>query len=500
MKKLLLSCILFAFGSSAFAQLTCANAINITANGTLTCPTLTGTYSATCLASSTGIKAIWYKYTPASNGEMTISSDLAVNPIATCDTRISVLKGTCAALTCVDYNDDVDPDAATPNYKSNITVPVAAGTTYYIQWDSRWSATGFQFTFDFQAASCIRPGAADFYLPDSYTTTGASLYWNNAIGAPTDYDVDWSTTFADAPGTGTIVSYPAGATTYTQADIVGLPESLNFRYYVRSNCGATQSAWQGPRYGYLAVPLPYYNDFENPDNNLTDGFIGFSPLTTSATSTPASYADGGDGTAMYTFNLITGTTASNRWAYSRAITLLSGEEVTINFATRLYPATANDMTLDVTVGDAQVAANQTEVITSITANDATAYVPQTATWTAPADGIYYFGFHNNSPVGTVQSYMFFDTLDISSVLSTNNFIASKLSVYPNPATNVVNITNTVNAIISKIEMTDLNGRVVMSQNINATNGQVSISDLAVGVYMMKISTDKGTAVKKIVKE
>jgi hypothetical protein len=245
------------------------------------------------------------------------------------------------------------------------------------------------------------------------------------------------------------------------------------------------------------VPLPYYNDFENPDNNLTDGFIGFSPLTTSATSTPASYADGGDGTAMYTFNLITGTTASNRWAYSRAITLLSGEEVTINFATRLYPATANDMTLDVTVGDAQVAANQTEVITSITANDATAYVPQTATWTAPADGIYYFGFHNNSPVGTVQSYMFFDTLDISSVLSTNNFIASKLSVYPNPATNVVNITNTVNAIISKIEMTDLNGRVVMSQNINATNGQVSISDLAVGVYQVLINGGKYSAAARL---
>ena len=49
-------------------------------------------------------------------------------------------------------------------------------------------------------------------------------------------------------------------------------------------------------------------------------------------------------------------------------------------------------------------------------------------------------------------------------------------------------------------MTDLNGRVVMTQAVNATNGQIAIGDLATGVYMMKIATDQGTAVKKIVKQ
>jgi hypothetical protein len=498
MKKLLLSCLLLVVGVNAYSQLTCAAAINITANGTLTCPAITGTYQAICLSSSTGIKAIWYKYTPTANGEITISSDLAANSIATTDTRVSVLKGTCAALTCVDSNDDVDPNATTPNYRSTVTVPVAAGTTYYIEWDSRWAATGFQFTFNFTAASCIRPGASDFYLPDTYTTSSASLYWNQAIGAPSSYDVDWSINFADAEGTGTIVNYPAGTLTYVQADVTGIPESLNFRYFVRSNCGATQSAWQGPYFGYLAVPLPYYNDFENPDNNNTDGFVGFSPITTSATSTPASYADGGDGTAMYTFNSTTA--VSNRWAYSRALNLVAGEEVTLNFKTRLYPSTAVAMALDVTVGAGQSSAEQTEIVSSLTITDATAYTDQSVTWTAPADGVYHFGFHNNSPIGAVQSYMFFDTLDISSVLSTNDFMASKLSVYPNPASNMVTVSNSANSMINSIEMTDMNGRVVKTQNINAVNGQVSISDLSTGIYMMKIKTDLGTAVKKVIKE
>jgi hypothetical protein len=58
----------------------------------------------------------------------------------------------------------------------------------------------------------------------------------------------------------------------------------------------------------------------------------------------------------------------------------------------------------------------------------------------------------------------------------------------------------LNAVIESVELTDLNGRVVKTQAINATEGQVSISDLSAGVYMMKVSTDKGVATKKVVKQ
>jgi hypothetical protein len=507
MKKLLLSCLMLVSGYGAFAQASCAAATNITANGTFTSGAITGTYSNPCYGGTTNnagaaIKARWWKYTPTANGEITVTSDLAANPIATTDTRVSVLKGTCAALTCMDYNDDVDPAAATPNYKSTVTVPVASGTTYYIEWDNYWAATSFTFQFTFTATPCVRPGALDFYRPDSYTTNSASLYWNNAIGDPASYDIDWSTNFADLEGTGTIVNVPAGTTgtpLYTQGDLSGLPDNLNFRYFVRSNCGATQSAWQGPYFGYLAAVLPYANDFESPDNNYTDGFIGFARLNSDATATPPIYGDGDAGYLMYTPNSTTA--ASDRWAYSRALSLTAGEVVTLGFKTRAYTATtASDLNLDVTVGTIQTSTGQTTVLDSFVESDDTQYTDRSVTYTAPADGIYYFGFHNNSAAGATQTYLFFDTLNISSVLSTNNFLASKLSVYPNPATNVINISSTINTTINKVEMTDLNGRVVMTQNVNATSGQIAIADLATGVYMMKISTDQGTAVKKIVKQ
>lgn len=506
MKKLLLITFIALFSFNTFAQGgTSCTATNITANGTLTCATFpsTSTYLSGCQSSKTGIKAAWYKYTATTNGEITVSSNLTANNGTTYikDTRVSIFEGAvCGTLTCIDYDDDISGT----NLLTELTFPVAAGKTYYIQWDNYWltAATnpslGFQFTFNFNAVSCIRSGAFDFYLPDTYTTTSAKLYWNQAIGVPSNYDVDWSTTFTTAAGSGTIVPVTAGNATYAVGTVTNIPASSNFRYYVRSNCGGSQSGWQGPNFGYLAKTLPYSNTFESVANNYTDGFIGFSNFNSSATSTPANYADGGAGRAMYTYNSTTA--ISNLWAYSRAISLSAGETVTINFKTRLYSAsTAAPMTLDLTVGSEQYFTFQTTPIQTFNITDSSVYTQQTATWTAPTAGIYYFGFNNNSPVGA-QTYLFFDTLAFTSVLGTAEFLDSKFSVSPNPANDFVTISNADNISVKAISITDLNGRVVKQNTYsNVTNVQVNVSDLASGVYMMSISSDKGSVTKKIIK-
>ena len=65
---------------------------------------------------------------------------------------------------------------------------------------------------------------------------------------------------------------------------------------------------------------------------------------------------------------------------------------------------------------------------------------------------------------------------------------------------MITISNDIDAVVITIEMTDLNGRIVKTKNVNAVESQISTSDLATGVYMMKIVTDQGTAIKKIIKE
>ncbi|MGC4039970.1 MAG: T9SS type A sorting domain-containing protein [Flavobacterium sp.] len=87
-------------------------------------------------------------------------------------------------------------------------------------------------------------------------------------------------------------------------------------------------------------------------------------------------------------------------------------------------------------------------------------------------------------------------LGVKSVVAT----AKNISVYPNPAMTVVNFSSEINTVFNKVEMADMNGRVVKTAVINATEGQVSVNDLAAGVYMVKITTDSGVVTKKIVKQ
>ena len=75
------------------------------------------------------------------------------------------------------------------------------------------------------------------------------------------------------------------------------------------------------------------------------------------------------------------------------------------------------------------------------------------------------------------------------------------SVYPNPATNFITVSSNINLAINSIEMFDINGRMVKRISYkDISNPEVNISDIAAGVYMMKISSNNGVATKKIIKQ
>jgi hypothetical protein len=81
-----------------------------------------------------------------------------------------------------------------------------------------------------------------------------------------------------------------------------------------------------------------------------------------------------------------------------------------------------------------------------------------------------------------------------------NLVASNFSVSPNPANDFITVSNSDNILVSGISITDLNGRVVKQNSYeNVSNIQVNVSDLSSGVYMMNITSEKGSITKKIVK-
>jgi hypothetical protein len=94
-----------------------------------------------------------------------------------------------------------------------------------------------------------------------------------------------------------------------------------------------------------------------------------------------------------------------------------------------------------------------------------------------------------------------DFLVTGTLLTTENFFASNFSMYPNPATNVVNIKPKNDIAINSIQVTDINGRIVKEINGSVSdNAQVNVSDLNSGVYFIKVQTDAGVGTSKIIKK
>jgi hypothetical protein len=72
--------------------------------------------------------------------------------------------------------------------------------------------------------------------------------------------------------------------------------------------------------------------------------------------------------------------------------------------------------------------------------------------------------------------------------------ASNVAVYPNPVLNMLNIAGDN---IQKVEVIDINGRTVLS---NDRAGQLDMSNLAEGVYMVRVISADGIHTQKVVKK
>jgi hypothetical protein len=136
----------FQLIENPFVPNLCNSAVAITAGITTVDAIDQGNVSTSCSTASAGK---WFSYTPTQNYHATISSDLAVNLCK--DTNFTVYRGSCAnnALICVSSDDNsgiLECNVGNTNsFLSKKTFDVTAGTTYYIVWDNKWSAEGFDF-------------------------------------------------------------------------------------------------------------------------------------------------------------------------------------------------------------------------------------------------------------------------------------------------------------------------------------------------------------------
>lgn len=85
------------------------------------------------------------------------------------------------------------------------------------------------------------------------------------------------------------------------------------------------------------------------------------------------------------------------------------------------------------------------------------------------------------------------------LLANETFIDStSFFVYPNPVTSLLNIE--ASSIIKSISIVDVNGRIVFETENDSQATTINTEMLSSGMYLLKVTTDKGSSVQKIVKK
>lgn len=87
-----------------------------------------------------------------------------------------------------------------------------------------------------------------------------------------------------------------------------------------------------------------------------------------------------------------------------------------------------------------------------------------------------------------------------SSLSVDDFITNTVTIFPNPVSENIKIKLSNDQIIKKINIIDVNGRLIKKMKPNEINSVYNLSSLNSGIYVLVIKTDKSILKKKIIKK
>ncbi len=86
----------------------------------------------------------------------------------------------------------------------------------------------------------------------------------------------------------------------------------------------------------------------------------------------------------------------------------------------------------------------------------------------------------------------------ASLLSNASFDDASFVAYPNPVKDILNVSYSQN--ISKVQVVNLLGQEVITNSLNATQGQIDMSNLPVGTYLVRVTSNEQVKTIKVIKE
>ncbi len=228
-------------------------------------------------------------------------------------------------------------------------------------------------------------------------------------------------------------------------------------------------------------------DVTFPNQGMPMAFIAFNPLTTEPPVTGMT-THGGERLGACFASV---TPPNNDWLISPQVTL--GENPMLTMWVKSYTA--------------QYGLEKYNILVSTTDNNPSSFTQIAGTIEAPATAWTYVEYDLSDYTGQAvyvaiqcvsnDAFIFLvDDIAISFVTSTGDQPAAQsLKVYPNPASDVLNIN--AGTEISKASLYNIAGQMVYQSNGNSNEMRINTAGLPEGLYMLSITTKEGTSLRKI---
>ena len=94
-------------------------------------------------------------------------------------------------------------------------------------------------------------------------------------------------------------------------------------------------------------------------------------------------------------------------------------------------------------------------------------------------------------------YEFIELINMNQPLGINDVTIDKISIFPNPVQDILQIETSIDTQISSLSIFDTLGRIVLE--LNKPSNQIDVSNLTNGLFFVKIESNEGAIIKKVIK-
>jgi hypothetical protein len=344
--------------------------------------------------------------------------------------------------------------SATGNDGSEVvSVPNTPGTTNRIKVEAVgnifFDISNTNFTIGAPAA-CGDPFGLN---TTAITTNSATVNWN-AVASPIGYDVDYK-----AASSGIWIN-AATNTTSLFVNLPGLAASTVYDWRVRANCSGGSGNYVASQFTTSSVSSPCPGPYDVEPNNST----GQAQVITVGTEVRGTLGAKNDND-YYRLNI------TNAGSITISLTTLPA-----NYDLQLLNSSGGTIATSATNGNETINANLNT-------------------------GTYYIRVYprNNGAWNATSCY----TLNTSGTASRGGdgwITSNKVSIFPNPAAGVLNVSVDDLQTNATLQVYDVMGKLVMQQQTNKNVTALNVSKLPSGIYMLTIKEAEATRSMKFVKE